>query len=112
MKDKALGIIYKPKESDDEEFYHLSEFEDLLTMAFEGKLLEDIALVYTKVLIPNRPIAATILIQKDMLSQPAVKDLIRIELERSMILGKSIPSMNIFLSLCLRVKLTFTGNIR
>ena len=43
------GIIYKQKESDDEEFYRWSEFEDLLTCALEDKLPEDIALVYTKV---------------------------------------------------------------
>lgn len=49
MESKAPGIIYKPKESDEEEFYHLSEFEDLLTRAFEDKLPEDIALVYTKI---------------------------------------------------------------
>jgi Fe-S-cluster containining protein len=46
---KARGIIYKPKESDDEEFYHWSEFEDLLTRAFEDKSPEVIAIIYTKV---------------------------------------------------------------
>ena len=50
IESKAPGIIYKPKESDDEEFYHRSEFEDLLIRAMEDKLPEDIALVYTKVL--------------------------------------------------------------
>ena len=47
--DKILCIIYKPKESDDEEFYRRSELEDLLTRSMEDKLAEDIALVYTKV---------------------------------------------------------------
>ena len=42
---KIHGIIYKPKASDDEEFYHWSEFEDLLTQALERKLPEDIALI-------------------------------------------------------------------
>jgi len=50
---KVHGIIHKPKESDDEEFYHWSEFEDLLTYALEDKSPEDIALVYTKVLWVN-----------------------------------------------------------
>jgi Fe-S-cluster containining protein len=46
---KAPGIIYTPKESDDEEFYLWSEFEDLLTRALEDKLPADIAVIYTKV---------------------------------------------------------------
>lgn len=50
MDNKALGIMYKPEKLDDEEFYHLSEFEDLLTGALEDKSPEDIAVVYTKVL--------------------------------------------------------------
>jgi len=50
---KVHGIIYKPKESDDEEFYHWSEFEDLLTKALEDKFPENIALVYTKVFWVN-----------------------------------------------------------
>jgi len=50
---KVHGIIYKPKESDDEEFYRWSEFEDLLTKALEDKLPENIALVYTKVFWVN-----------------------------------------------------------
>ncbi len=48
-KNKAPGIIYTPKESDDEEFYRWSEFEALLTRALEDKLPEDIAVIYTKV---------------------------------------------------------------
>jgi len=50
---KDLGIWYKPEKLDDEEFYHWSEFEDLLTRALQDKLPEDIALVYTKVLWVN-----------------------------------------------------------
>ena len=50
---KVQGIIYKPKGSDEEEFYRWSEFGDLLTFALEDKLPEDIALVYTKVLWVN-----------------------------------------------------------
>jgi hypothetical protein len=50
---KIHGIIYKPKDSDDEDFYHWSELEDLLTSVLEDKLPEDIALVYTKVLWVN-----------------------------------------------------------
>jgi len=50
---KVQGIIYKPKGSDDEEFYHWSEFEDLLIEALEDKLPEDIALLYAKVLWVN-----------------------------------------------------------
>ncbi|MGA7144202.1 MAG: YkgJ family cysteine cluster protein [Desulfobacterales bacterium] len=46
---KAPGIIYQPKESDEEEFYHWREFEDLLTRALDDKLPEDIAIIYTKV---------------------------------------------------------------
>lgn len=47
---KSPGIMYKPEKLDEEEFYHWSEFEDMLTQALEDKLPEDIALVYTKVL--------------------------------------------------------------
>jgi len=50
MNGKIPGIMYKPEESDDEEFYHVSEFEDLLTRALEDKSPDDIAIVYTKVL--------------------------------------------------------------
>ena len=50
---RVQGIIYKPKGSDEEEFYRWSEFEDLLIPAMEDKLPEDIALVYTKVLWVN-----------------------------------------------------------
>ena len=50
---KIHGIIYKPKDSDGEDFYHWSELEDLLTSVLEDRLLEDIALVYTKVLWVN-----------------------------------------------------------
>jgi len=46
---KAPGIIYTPKESGDEEFYHWSEFEALLTRVLEDRLPEDIAIIYTKV---------------------------------------------------------------
>ena len=46
---KAPGIIYKPKESENEEFYLWSEFEDLLTRVLEDKLPADIAAIYTKV---------------------------------------------------------------
>jgi Fe-S-cluster containining protein len=46
---KAPGIIYKPEESDHEEYYHWREFEDLLTRALEDKLPADIAVIYTKV---------------------------------------------------------------
>ncbi len=53
MDNKSFGIMYKPEKLDDEEFYHWSEFEDLLTRALEDKLPEDIALVYTKVLWVN-----------------------------------------------------------
>jgi len=38
MDNKALGILYKPEKSDDEEFYDWREFEDLLTRALEDKL--------------------------------------------------------------------------
>ena len=50
---RVQGIIYKPKGSDEEEFYRWSEFEDLLIPAMEDKFPEDIALVYTKVLWVN-----------------------------------------------------------
>ena len=50
---KAIGILYKHEKLGDEEFYHWSEFEDLLTQALEDKLPEDIARVYTKVLWVN-----------------------------------------------------------
>ena len=55
---KVQGIIYKPKGSDEEEFYRWSEFEDLLIPAMEDKLPEDIALVYTKVLWVNSYVGA------------------------------------------------------
>lgn len=54
---KVNGIIHKPKGSDDEEFYHWSEFEDMLSRSLEDKLPEDIALVYTKVLWVNSYVA-------------------------------------------------------
>ena len=47
--DKIPGIIYKLKESDDEEFYRWHELEDLIARDLENKSSEDIALVYTKV---------------------------------------------------------------
>lgn len=56
---KVHGIIYKPKESDDEEFYRWSELEDLLTRSLEDKLPEDIARVYAKVLWVNSYVGAS-----------------------------------------------------
>ena len=53
MDNKSPGIMYKPKESDEEEFYRWSEFEDLLTQTLEDKLSEDIAVVFAKVLWVN-----------------------------------------------------------
>lgn len=46
---KAPGIIYQPRESDTEEYYHWREFEDLLTRALEDRLPADIAILYIKV---------------------------------------------------------------